>query len=140
MKLFRSQPPDWSILNKFRKTYGRHCTIHFLGLWDSVKSFGWVYDPIFLPYTTNNPSINVVRHAIAIDERRTFFQKMPWGNRQFENQDVKEVWFAGVHGDVGGGHPEQQSGLAKIALKWMIDEALKSELCINENLNRHCKS
>jgi hypothetical protein len=33
------------------------------------------------------------------------------------------VWFAGVHCDVGGGYPEEESGLAKLALEWMLDEA-----------------
>ena len=131
MELFRSRPPNFEIMSKFKRTYGRQSTIHFLGLWDTVKSFGWIYDPIFLPYTTNNPSINIVRHAIAIDERRYFFQAMLWGSR-IQAQNVKQVWFAGVHGDVGGGHPERQSGLAKVPLNWMICEAHNAELYINE--------
>ena len=145
MKLFRSRPSKskfesidsidkrtnkwFRSMGKFKKTYSRNCPIHFLGLWDSVKTFGWIYDPIYLPNTTNNPSINTVRHALAIDERRTLFQKMPWGEKP---KDVKQVWFVGVHGDIGGGFLEEESGLAKIALKWMIEEALKSGLCINE--------
>ena len=131
MQLFRSRPPKFPIMGKFKKTYSRDCPIHFLGLWDTVKTFGWVYNPIFLPYTTNNPSINIIRHAVAIDERRTFFQNMPWGNPT-EDQDVKQVWFSGVHGDVGGGFLEKESGLAKISLKWMIEEALNSGLNINQ--------
>ncbi|NES73822.1 MAG: DUF2235 domain-containing protein, partial [Okeania sp. SIO2D1] len=103
----------------------------FLGIWDCVKTFGWIYNPIFLPYTTNNPSVHTVRHAIAIDERRALFQKMLWGKPK-PQQDVKQVWFAGAHGDVGGGYPEKESGLAKIALKWMIEEAEKSELLIKK--------
>ena len=141
MKLFRSQPSQsksesneriskwFRSMGKFKKTYSRNCPIHFLGLWDSVKTFGWIYDPIYLPNTSKNRSINTVRHAIAIDERRTLFQQMPWGE---EPKDVKEVWFAGVHGDIGGGFLEEESGLAKITLKWMIEEALKSGLYINE--------
>ena len=38
-------------------------------------------------------------------------------------EDVKQVWFAGVHCDVGGGYPEKESGLAKLALEWMLEEA-----------------
>lgn len=129
MQLFRSQPPPWDILAKFKATYGRDCTIHFLGLWDTVKSFGWVYDPIFLPYTTNNERVEVVRHAMAIDERRNFFQPMPWGSL---SKDTKQVWFAGVHGDVGGGFPEPNSGLAKITLEWMIEEARTFNLLIQQ--------
>jgi hypothetical protein len=36
---------------------------------------------------------------------------------------VKQLWFAGVHCDVGGGYAEAESGLSKIALQWMLDEA-----------------
>jgi hypothetical protein len=37
-------------------------------------------------------------------------------------QDFKEVWFAGVHGDIGGGYPEAESAQVKIPLDWMIRE------------------
>jgi uncharacterized protein (DUF2235 family) len=43
-------------------------------------------------------------------------------------QDLKQVWFAGVHSDVGGSYPEFESGLAKIALRWMFIEAAKAGL------------
>src|SRR5258708_28785915 len=46
-------------------------------------------------------------------------------------KDLKQVWFAGVHCDVGGGYPEKESGLSKIALDWMIQEAKKHGLRIN---------
>lgn len=133
MELFNARSPNWKLLKKFKKTYGRNCSIHFLGLWDSVKTFGWIYDPIFLPYTTNNKSVETVRHAIAIDERRNFFRSMPWGDDNPPNQDIKQVWFAGVHGDVGGGYPEGEAGLSKITLRWMIEEAQKAGLLIDQN-------
>jgi uncharacterized protein (DUF2235 family) len=122
-QLFTASNPDWNVLNKFKDTYGRKCDIHFLGLWDSVSTFGWIYDPVFLPFTTNNPSVRNVRHALAIDERRAFFQPMPWGDKHRDKQNVKEVWFAGVHSDVGGGYPESESAVAKVALAWMVREA-----------------
>ncbi len=138
MKLYRSKPNDKKkkrLMRRFKETYSRECRIHFLGLWDCVKSFGWIYNPIFLPYTTNNESVDIVRHAISIDERRAFFQPMLWGNPKSSSQDIKQVWFAGVHGDVGGGIDEDESGLAKIALEWMIEEALtcKHNLKINDD-------
>ena len=40
-------------------------------------------------------------------------------------QDFKQVWFAGVHADVGGGYPEKESGISKYPLLWMIEEAKK---------------
>ncbi|MGI9242196.1 MAG: phospholipase effector Tle1 domain-containing protein, partial [Verrucomicrobiales bacterium] len=76
--------------------------------------------PVELPYTTNNKSVRAVRHALAIDEKRVFFKPKRWGTG---TADTKEIWFAGVHSDVGGGYPEAESGLAKYALEWMIAEA-----------------
>jgi uncharacterized protein (DUF2235 family) len=122
MALYRARKVDFEILNKFKSTYGRSVQIHFLGLWDSVSTVGWIYDPVFLPYTTNNKSVLAVRHALAIDERRAFFRQLHWGSDN-QDQDMKEVWFAGVHADIGGGYPEAESGLAKISLRWMIEEA-----------------
>ena len=46
---------------------------------------------------------------------------------------MKQVWFPGVHSDVGGGYPELESGLAKIALKWMIDEAEAAGLLMKQD-------
>lgn len=84
-------------------------------------------------FTSTNRSVAAVRHALAIDERRTMFLHMPWIEGQKHrrkywvksseiNQDVSEVWFRGSHGDVGGGLPEEKSALAKITLDWMIKE------------------
>ena len=125
MKLYKAKQVDFATLNRFRSTFGRKIKIDFLGLWDSVSTLGWVYNPVFLPYTTNNESVRIVRHALAIDERRSFFKDMHWGDKHKDKQDIKEVWFAGVHSDVGGGYPEEKSALAKIPLKWMIQEAME---------------
>src|SRR4029077_13062526 len=48
-----------------------------------------------------------------------------------EPQDIKQVWFAGVHADIGGGYPEKESGLSKYPLLWMIDEAVTCGLAVN---------
>jgi uncharacterized protein (DUF2235 family) len=97
---------------------------HFVGVWDTVSSVGWVENPLRLPYTSNNPDIQIGRHAIAIDERRAFFRTNLWHPApEGGPQDIKQVWFPGVHSDVGGGYPEDESGLAKIALAWMLKEA-----------------
>ena len=63
---------------------------------------------------------------MAIDERRVFFRQNLWHlpppPAPSGPVDVKQVWFAGVHCDVGGGYPEAERGLAKIALEWMLEE------------------
>ena len=52
---------------------GREC-VHFLGVWDTVNSVGWIGSPLALPYTRTNPNVRIVRHALAIDEVRGFFR------------------------------------------------------------------
>jgi uncharacterized protein (DUF2235 family) len=105
------------------KPYNSQLRIHFLGLFDTVKSYGWVRNPVKLPSESRNPSVLNVRHALAIDERRIFFRQMHW--IYSPNTTCKEVWFPGVHSDIGGGYPEKDSGLAKIALEWMVHEGIE---------------
>ena len=88
------------------------------------------------------------RQAISIDERRCMFRLKKWDAPQtykpvrfndIKNtpQDILQVWFSGVHADIGGGYPEKQSGLSKYPLLWMIDEAEKSGLKFNHaNVNQ----
>jgi uncharacterized protein (DUF2235 family) len=113
---------------QFKQTFSAHeCSIHFVGVWDTVNSVGWIENPLRLPYTGHNPSIDIGRHALAIDERRAFFQPNFWRPRpkplRTGPKDLMQVWFPGSHGDVGGGYPEEDSGLAKVALEWMLREA-----------------
>jgi uncharacterized protein (DUF2235 family) len=110
------------------------CKPHFVGVWDTVSSVGWKDSPLKLPYVTDNPDIAIGRHAISIDERRAFFRSHRWIHSTTAQEhgpvDVKQVWFAGVHCDVGGGYPEQESGLSKIALEWMLEEAKAAGLYV----------
>jgi uncharacterized protein (DUF2235 family) len=117
--------------DEFKTTFSRPCPLHFVGVWDTVSSYGWIYNPVRLPYTARNPDMKNGRHAISIDERRCFFQKNLWG-APLEGQTLKQVWFAGVHSDVGGSYSESESGLSKIALEWMMAEALPLGLKVDE--------
>nr|WP_281615347.1 DUF2235 domain-containing protein [Flammeovirga sp. SubArs3] len=70
-------------------------------------------------------NIKVARHALAIDEKRNDFKPTFWlGNKK---TDLKQVWFSGVHRNVGGQYPadEDQSIISDIPLKWMLDEVSK---------------
>jgi len=120
-----------SAAEHFKMMFSHACPLHFVGVWDTVSSYGWIYNPVRLPYTGRNPDMKNGRHAISIDERRCFFQKNVWG-QPFENQSIKQVWFAGVHSDVGGSYSETESGLSKITLEWMMAEALKCDLKVDE--------
>jgi uncharacterized protein (DUF2235 family) len=107
----------------------KDCNPCFVGVWDTVSSVGWIENPVRLPYTSNNPHIQIGRHAIAIDERRAFFRSNLWHPTPTGGpKDLKQVWFPGVHCDVGGGYPEAESGLSKIALEWMLKEAAPAGL------------
>jgi uncharacterized protein (DUF2235 family) len=127
---------------QFQKVFSRPCFIHFAGLWDTVSSVGWVTQPVRLPYTARNPIIANVRHAQSIDEKRIFFRQNSFtqvhqgddlddGTPAPFTQDFKQVWFAGVHSDVGGSYPPAQSGLSQIALEWMLVEAESRGLLLN---------
>jgi hypothetical protein len=122
-------------------------TIHFMGLWDTVASVlvphGLLLSFEELLFTRENPGVRIFRQANAIDERRAMFRLYPWEAGQIfraspfiatrfdQPQDAKQVWFAGVHADVGGGYPETESQLAKYPLIWMIEEACRFGLTIN---------
>ena len=125
-----------SISGKFKETFGRIVTIHFLGLWDTVTSVGWIYNPVVLQATTNNSSVQNIRHAISIDERRAFFRQNMWGKLKPKEgqllQDTKQVWFAGSHSDVGGSYITDKSALSNIALEWMLVEAMNKGLLIGD--------
>ncbi|MCP5144768.1 MAG: DUF2235 domain-containing protein [Gammaproteobacteria bacterium] len=133
----------------------RRPKIHFIGAWDSVGSVlvprrDRFYLPSLqtLPYTLKNPSVKIFRHALAIDERRRMFRVAPWTDPQPHcpnpykpndtvPQDIEQRWFAGVHSDIGGGYPEEESQLSKYALRWMVDEAEKAGLLVDKSLYRH---
>jgi len=96
-----------------------------------------------LAFTLHNPSIRTFRQAISIDERRAMFrpkkydEPQPFLRNRFmdparaDQQDILQVWFSGVHADIGGGYPEKESSLSKYPLLWMIDEAKKCGLEVN---------
>lgn len=107
----------------FRNTFGKKVPIRFLGVWDTVSSVRWAWRAIHLPYTMANPTVVTVRHAVSLDERRAYFRQNLWTAAPPPGQDVRQVWFPGVHCDVGGGYLEQESGLSKIALRWMVKHA-----------------
>ena len=108
--MFGRGKPAFALAPKFKKMFSYPCEIEFVGVWDTVSSVGWIYDPLALPFTRENPSIKVARQALAIDERRCFFRQNLF--KVAPGQDLQQMWFAGVHSDVGGGYPDDEAGLA----------------------------
>ena len=91
----------FEVAEGFKETFCRDCPLHLVGVWDTVSSVGWTWDPLKLPYTAQNPAMLNGRHAVSIDERRCYFRNNLWGP-VLTGQNIKQVWFAGVHSDVGG--------------------------------------
>jgi len=106
----------------FKSTFShKDLRIHFLGVWDTVSSVGWISSPLRLFNLAQNTSVLRGRHAISIDEHRCFFQDNLWAH-PVEGQDLVQAWFAGVHSDVGGSYLQPESGLSDITLRWMLRE------------------
>jgi uncharacterized protein (DUF2235 family) len=118
----------------FRRTHSYAETfIDFVGVWDTVGALGIPIDGFRLPLltklwtfhdTTLSRYVLHAYHALAIDERRRPFKPTVWVQKdeaQAQHQTLEQVWFAGVHSDVGGGYSD--TGLSEIALLWMAAKA-----------------
>ena len=105
----------------FSSTFSRPVRLRFVGIWDTVSSLGWIYEPLRLLSLAQNEIIDVARHAVSIDEKRAFFRDNLYGN-PLPGQDVTQLWFPGVHSDIGGSYPLEDSGPANTTLQWMLGE------------------
>jgi uncharacterized protein (DUF2235 family) len=122
---------------RFKKFYARDLSIEFLGLWDTVRSVGTPWRPTVFPHTLNNAKVSVVRHAIALDERRVLFPSNLWAGTPHHAQDVLQVWFPGVHADIGGGYTgDDHPGLGAISLAWMVREAEATGIAVDDHEQR----
>jgi len=107
--------------------------VHFLGCYDTVAALGFpipllsaILDrfPLFRHKFHDfhlSKSVENAYHALAIDDERKVFHPVLWQAETEPYQSVKQVWFCGMHTDVGGGYKEQQ--LSDISLNWMVDMA-----------------
>jgi uncharacterized protein (DUF2235 family) len=116
----------------FRRMYAHPDTdIHFVGVWDTVGALGipnGLLQPKFLTdrYSFHDTELSshvlAAYHALAIDERRKPFEPTLWKRQDHaREQKLEQVWFAGVHCDVGGGYAEP--ALGEIPLLWMAERA-----------------
>ena len=107
-----------------------YAKIEFIGVWDTVDAYGFPVDEIAILwdrfiYPLRFPDqqlwTGVARacHAISIDDERHTFHPVLWDERGNEDSvRIEQVWFPGVHSDVGGGYPRDE--LALVSLDWMI--------------------
>jgi uncharacterized protein (DUF2235 family) len=118
---------DWA--RDIRTNRSIAAPIHFVGIFDTVSSLGWAWEPKSFPNTRTMPNVSILRHALALDERRAKFRTnrvklTPGANH-------RQVWFAGVHSDVGGGYAPPRNRLSRIPLRWMLGEAKAAGMQVN---------
>jgi uncharacterized protein (DUF2235 family) len=120
-------------------------SIRFLGLWDTVAAYGLPVDemthgiskylfPLELSDRQLDRKVARACHALSLDDERTTFHPVLWdetneqqlqpdkdGTRLIGRERLSQVWFAGVHSNVGGGYPDDS--LAYVPLNWILAEA-----------------
>lgn len=124
---------------EFRKDYCHPALkVHFLGVFDTVGALG-VPGPSRRRYEFHDVKLSdlvlCARQALSIDERRMTFEPCLWesdGGCPPDDPRVKQVWFEGVHSDVGGGYGE--CGLSDTALLWMARQAHEQGLVFDADL------
>ena len=109
----------------------RPVLVRFVGVWDTVIRYGPFLAPVRTALELSRQThfglfdqrvpffVGQFRHAIALDEARASF--FPWRIEIQKGQPHEEVWFAGSHSDVGGGHADAR--LSQITLSWMAERA-----------------
>ena len=127
--------------------------VAFLGLWDTVAAYGLPVDemtrgisrylwPLELPDRQLHPLVRRACHALSLDDERTTFHPLLWDEsneppakapkpgeaRTTNSERISQVWFAGVHANVGGGYPD--NSLAHVSLTWILSEARRCGLML----------
>jgi uncharacterized protein (DUF2235 family) len=144
----RDQGPDTEQSRRFRDKHSHpvydptHGTvdnstltrIRFIGVWDTVGNLGvplktlqWMSsfnrNRYLFHDTRLSGIVEYARHALAIDEYRADYSPTLWTpDDSWPSDRLKQRWFIGAHGDVGGGYAEDQP-LADLAFLWMVHEA-----------------
>jgi uncharacterized protein (DUF2235 family) len=131
----RWRQEDWEQIDRFAEVFSveadgsRSLPIHFVGLWDTVKAAGLLRWSLKWPYTRQLVNAAAVRHAVSIDERRRPYREYLVHPTE-GGPDLREVWFAGVHSDVGGSFDDDRR-LGDITLKWMVEHAGEAGLILD---------
>lgn len=131
-----TKKPSGETAQRFRADYCHSdvTPIRFIGVFDTVGALGI---PLRIAALTKRWSFHDVRlglhvktavHALAIDERRGAFLPTLWEKQKeaTDTQQLHQVWFSGVHSDVGGGYPDH--GLGDVTLRYMAGQARQAGL------------
>lgn len=141
-QLYRETRSDDEI-NVFRTHHEcREGSLKFIGVWDTVGALGI---PVGLFKSFNkkyqfhevglSKNIENAYQALAIDERRRPFQPSLWTLPAGSPQTLEQLWFPGVHSNIGGGY--SKDGLANAALHWIKEKAASHGLEFDEKFLGH---
>lgn len=129
------------LLASFTQKYSaRDVQIAMVGVWDTVGELG-IPGNLFSGLDTNfygfldtslHPDVQAAYQALAIDEKRSEFTPTLWTTPASATQIVEQIWFSGVHSDVGGGYAAH--GLSDITLGWMMGKAAAAGLMFDPKL------
>jgi len=124
-----------------------HPAIEMIGVWDTVDAYGMpidemrrAWDFVIYPLAARDmdcpKAVKHAYHALALDEQRLSFAPALWNepaepNTGTERNKVTQVWFPGVHSDIGGSYPD--GSLSFLSLNWMIKNAQRHELIFDPN-------
>ena len=132
--------PDAVESELFRRSYSYEPRAKFIGVWDTVGALGlpvggflqfinkgWSFHDMTLSSWVDNAF-----QALAIDEHRKPFRPSIWeSSKNATGQVLEQVWFAGVHSNIGGSYPK--AGMSDITLLWMMAKAISCGLAIDRN-------
>jgi uncharacterized protein (DUF2235 family) len=128
--LYKDAEENPKAARDFKRMFSIRPHIAFIGVWDTVGALGipirWM--DRLNPYrhrfhnTELDKGVPFAFHALAVDDQRKVFRPTLWTeDPSNEEQTIEQVWFAGMHSDVGGGYLEND--LSDISLEWMMERA-----------------
>lgn len=115
--------------------------IHFLGLWDTVNSIGWLDLRGRIQFARwvhirTLPNVANLREALAIDERRRLYKECRLSDDK-KPPRYQQMWFTGAHSDIGGGLDAHDYSLADIPFSWIVKESCADGLHVDARLYRN---
>ncbi|OUR73299.1 hypothetical protein A9Q78_04025 [Methylophaga sp. 41_12_T18] len=135
--------PNSPYSHNWRADYAvqQEVNITFVGVWDTVGAmglpfsvFGLIKDKHLFYDRKLGSNVVKARHALSLDELRDDFEPTIWEPKP--GVDLKQVWFAGVHSDVGGSYKPDTDNtvLADIPMLWLQNEAISEGLKFDDYL------